>query len=97
MQLFPESQELLFFLFSGHILWLAGLAMDERGAWRIDLDSGQQIRLGTDAVGERLDRFFSFVLPALAGWGICRAVYLAWKLTPRSAAAGGGFEVVPPR
>jgi cell division protein FtsQ len=48
-------------------LGLAGLAMDERGAWRIDLDGGQRIRLGKSNVGDRLDRFFAFVLPALAG------------------------------
>ena len=48
-------------------LGLAGLAMDERGAWRIDLEGGQRIRLGKRNVGDRLDRFFGYVLPALAG------------------------------
>lgn len=48
-------------------LALAGLAMDERGAWSIDLDGGQRIRLGKRNVRARLNRFFSFVLPALAG------------------------------
>lgn len=48
-------------------LGLAGLAMDERGAWRIDLEGGQRIRLGKRNVGDRLDRFFAYALPALAG------------------------------
>lgn len=48
-------------------LGLAGLVMDERGAWRIDLDGGQRIRLGKRNVTNRLDRFFGYVLPALAG------------------------------
>ena len=43
------------------------MVMDERGAWRIDLDGGQRIRLGKRNVTDRLNRFFGYVLPALAG------------------------------
>jgi cell division protein FtsQ len=46
---------------------LVGLAMDERGAWSIELGGGQEIRLGKQAVTERLQRFFTTVLPAMAG------------------------------
>jgi cell division protein FtsQ len=47
-------------------LELRGLTMDGRGAWQLELDAGQQIRLGKDRVTERLDRLFGVVLPALA-------------------------------
>jgi len=47
-------------------LALEALIMDERGAWRIDLESGQQIRLGRRDVDERLNRFFQVVAPVLA-------------------------------
>jgi hypothetical protein len=33
------------------------------------------------------------VLPALAGWGICRAVVRAWRT---SGVQGRGFDVFPP-
>jgi cell division protein FtsQ len=46
-------------------LALAGLAMDERGAWIIELAGGQRVRLGRRDVEARLDRFFAAVLPAL--------------------------------
>lgn len=48
-------------------LSLRGLAMDDRGAWSLDLDGGQQIRLGKQNVEVRLARLFGLVLPALAG------------------------------
>jgi len=46
---------------------LDALIMDERGAWRIELETGQQIRLGRRDLDERIDRFFAVVAPALAG------------------------------
>lgn len=48
-------------------LGLRGLAMDDRGAWSLDLEGGQQIRLGKQNVDVRLARLFKLVLPALAG------------------------------
>jgi cell division protein FtsQ len=48
-------------------LKLESLSMDERGAWRIVLDGGHEIRLGRRDVDDRLQRFFSVVAPALAG------------------------------
>jgi cell division protein FtsQ len=46
-------------------LELESLSMDERGAWSVLLRGGQEIRLGRRDVGERLDRFFDAVRPAL--------------------------------
>jgi cell division protein FtsQ len=48
-------------------LELEGLLMDDRGAWQLRLASGQEIRLGNDAVPARLERFFTVVVPALKG------------------------------
>jgi len=46
-------------------LALESLAMDERGAWRLVLGGGQEIRLGRREIDERLYRFFDVVAPAL--------------------------------
>jgi cell division protein FtsQ len=46
-------------------LALAGLSMDDRGAWTVELAGGQRVRLGRRDVEARLDRFFSAVLPTL--------------------------------
>ncbi len=67
-------------------LGLAGLAMDERGAWRIDLEGGQEIRLGKRSVGDQLDRFFAYVLPALAG-ELDRVQYVDMRYTNGFAVA----------
>jgi cell division protein FtsQ len=48
-------------------LTLETLAMDERGAWRLVLGGGQEVRLGRRDIDERLGRFFDVVAPALAG------------------------------
>ena len=47
-------------------LTLESLRMDERGAWRLVLGGGQEIRLGRRDIDERLYRFFDVVAPALA-------------------------------
>ena len=47
-------------------LTLTALTMDERGAWRVVLGGGQEIRLGRRDVDERLYKFFDVVAPALA-------------------------------
>ena len=47
-------------------LALDTLSMDERGAWRIELASGQEIRLGRRNIQQRMDRFFQVVMPVLA-------------------------------
>jgi cell division protein FtsQ len=47
-------------------LSLESLALDERGAWRLVLGGGQEIRLGRRDIDERLYRFFDVVAPALA-------------------------------
>ena len=45
---------------------LEALIMDARGAWRIELESGQQIRIGRRDIDQRLDRLFEVVAPILA-------------------------------
>ena len=47
-------------------LTLESLGLDERGAWRLVLGGGQEIRLGRRDIDERLYRFFDVVAPALA-------------------------------
>ena len=47
-------------------LTLESLELDERGAWRLTLGGGQEIRLGRRDIDERLLRFFDVVAPALA-------------------------------
>ena len=47
-------------------LSLERLELDERGAWRLVLGGGQEIRLGRRDIDERLYRFFDVVAPALA-------------------------------
>ncbi len=47
-------------------LALDTLSMDERGAWQIELASGQEIRLGRRNLQQRMDRFFQVVMPVLA-------------------------------
>lgn len=46
-------------------LSLATLGVDERGAWRLVLGGGQEIRLGRRDIDERLYRFFEIVAPTL--------------------------------
>lgn len=48
-------------------LTLASLRMDARGAFRILLASGPEVRFGRRELEDRLDRFFDVVVPALAG------------------------------
>ncbi|HEU4617195.1 MAG TPA: cell division protein FtsQ/DivIB [Gammaproteobacteria bacterium] len=47
-------------------LGIESLTLDERGAWRLVLKTGQEIRFGRRDVEERVDRFFAVVAPALA-------------------------------
>jgi cell division protein FtsQ len=47
-------------------LGIASLRLDGRGAWRLGLKSGQEIRLGRRELPARVDRFFQVVAPALA-------------------------------
>lgn len=48
---------------AGHLL--TGVRLDERGAWRIQLANGMEIRLGRQAVAERFERFLQIVVPIL--------------------------------
>ncbi len=47
-------------------LALDTLSMDQRGAWRLELASGQEIRLGRRDLQRRVDRFFRVVVPVMA-------------------------------
>jgi cell division protein FtsQ len=47
-------------------LALESLQLDARGAWRLVLGGGQEVRLGRRDIDERLYRFFDVVAPALA-------------------------------
>jgi cell division protein FtsQ len=44
----------------GHGLRIAGLRVDARNAWRIELDDGVAIELGRERLDERLRRFVTF-------------------------------------
>jgi cell division protein FtsQ len=48
-------------------LSLGRLTLDERGAVRFTLSTGQEIRIGRDDIPGRLDRFFEIATPALEG------------------------------
>ena len=61
-------------------LGLASLEMDERGAWRVVLAGGQEIRLGRQDVDKRLATFFGVVAPAL-GAELARAKYVDLRYT----------------
>lgn len=47
-------------------LSMTTLRMDERGALEFHLTDGQEVRIGRDALGARLDRFFDIAMPSLA-------------------------------
>jgi len=47
-------------------LALDTLSMDERGAWQLELASGQEIRFGRRDLERRVDRFFDVVVPVMA-------------------------------
>lgn len=45
---------------------LMGVSLDPRGAWRLMLANGMEVRLGRQQTDVRFDRFVRFVLPILA-------------------------------
>jgi len=47
-------------------LRLAGVRLDERGAWELELANGVRVRLGRLAVNDRLDRFLAMAGPLVA-------------------------------
>ena len=47
-------------------LTLASVELDSRGAWRIELGSGLEVRLGRQQVEQRFRRFVDVVIPLLA-------------------------------
>jgi cell division protein FtsQ len=59
---------------------LQSLVMDERGAWRVVLAGGQEIRLGRREVDQRLATFFAVVAPAL-GADFARVKYVDLRYT----------------
>jgi cell division protein FtsQ len=73
-------------------LTLKSLSMDERGAWVLELGSGQEIRLGRRDIDERLYRFFDVVAPALAS-ELKRVAYVDLRYTNGFAV---GWRETPP-
>ena len=61
-------------------LGLEALAMDDRGAWQLELTGGQEIKLGRRELDERLDRFFRVAVPAL-GAVMQRITYIDMRYT----------------
>jgi cell division protein FtsQ len=61
-QLYLDSQGLL--VESG--LRLTGVRLDERGAWEIELANGVVVKLGRQAVTDRLERFIQLASPLVA-------------------------------
>ena len=61
-------------------LTLESLELDERGAWRLKLGGGQEIRLGRRDIDERLYRFFRVVAPELAA-DLKRVAYVDLRYT----------------
>jgi cell division protein FtsQ len=61
-------------------LALESLELDERGAWRLVLGGGQEVRLGRRDIDERLYRFFDVVAPALAA-DLTRVDYVDLRYT----------------
>jgi len=61
-QLYLDSQGLL--VESG--LRLTGVRLDERGAWEIELANGVVVKLGRQAVTDRLERFIKLASPLVA-------------------------------
>ena len=54
--------------------------MDERGAWLLKLNTGQEVRLGRRDLEQRVDRFFDVAAPALAP-EMHRAEYIDLRYT----------------
>jgi cell division protein FtsQ len=61
-------------------LTLDTLSMDERGAWLLKLNTGQEVRLGRRDLEQRVDRFFDVAAPALAP-EMHRAEYIDLRYT----------------
>jgi cell division protein FtsQ len=70
-------------------LGLQALTMDQRGAWSVELDGGQLIRLGTQDVDARLRRLFAVALPALSS-SLNRVSYVDMRYTNGFAVAWVG-------
>lgn len=47
-------------------LRLTGVRLDERGAWELELANGLKVRLGRQAVADRLERFIGLATPMVA-------------------------------
>ena len=45
---------------------LTAVRLDARGAWELELDNGVTVRLGRQAVDERLERFIAVASPVVA-------------------------------
>jgi cell division protein FtsQ len=75
-------------------LEMESLTMDERGAWRLTLGTGQEVRLGRRDVEQRAARFFSVAAPALAN-ELNRIDYVDLRYTNGFAVGWLGEDEVP--
>ena len=76
-------------------LQMQRLSMDDRGAIRLFLEDGQDIRFGQNRVTERLDRFFTIVVPTLAS-KFAQVRYVDLRYT-NGFAVGWFPEIVAPQ
>lgn len=71
---------------------LTGVRLDDRGAWRLSLGGGMEVRLGRQDVDERFERFLQIVVPILASRED-RAAYVDMRYTRGFAIAWDGSRV----
>jgi cell division protein FtsQ len=79
---------------------LAALELDARGAWRLELANGIDVRLGRRQIDERLDRFIQTALPVMSGRAAeidyvdmrySNGFAIGWR-RPRGLASRGGVS-----
>jgi len=71
---------------------LTGVRLDDRGAWRLSLGGGMEVRLGRQSVDERFERFLQNVIPVLASREN-RAAYVDMRYTRGFAIAWNGSRL----
>lgn len=81
----PELREIL--APAGH--GIAALDLDPRGAWRLELDNGLELRLGRTDIETRVRRFVEHAAPAL-GERLQRAAYVDMRYGDGFAVGRGG-------
>lgn len=83
-------------------LRLTGVRLDERGAWELAISDGIRVKLGRQAVNERLERFIALASPMVAK-RLAEISYVDMRYTngfsigwsPKSSLAAGRSEANP--